>query len=243
MRLWLCSFQVGGAARSNAWSAPSALHRRERWDRGMTVASESPMQVIRLWLALVTLALPGCEATVVVDRFGRTGEPTAAPEALTQHEVSFMVRMHSPEHEILDAVRKRGLAEALDEPGALALAAVGAKPTLIEALRTSKEVLTDGELLLYRERKEKRETAGNAARQSQEEWHADYTATVNSQIASSEAAVRERRLQELTTEIRQLEKEKGRQDYSRSYYSPYQGVQRKIDKAEEERTSLRTRNR
>ena len=199
------------------------------------------MQVIRLWLAAVTLALPGCEATVLVDRFGRTSEPSAAPEALTLHEVSFMVRMRSPEVEIMDAVRKRGLAEALDERAALALAAVGAKPTLIEALRTSEEVLTDAERVLYRQRKNKRDAAANAARQSQEKWQEGYAATVNAQVASTEAAVRERRIQELTAEIKQLEREKARQHYSRSYYSPYQGFQRKIDKAEEERISLRNR--
>jgi hypothetical protein len=170
---------------------------------------------------------------LTVDRFGRADELGPIREAVTLQEVSFMLRMHEADAEILAQVQRRGLAEPIDDKAAEALGRQGATAPLLAQLRVSPFLLTPPERALYASRAEKRTMASATARSEQDEVLARSRAQLDGQIRAAESRRMEDRSKADQARIRELEGKLSKERYSRNSLSPYQGIMRDLEQARE----------
>jgi hypothetical protein len=191
-------------------------------------------------LIVVSLcALAGCQKKtpmddpLTIDRFGRTAEPGPKEEAVTLKEISFLVRAGSA-NEISGQVKRRGLAEPIDEKAAVMLAGVGASGPLIAALKASPYLLTEPERELYAERVALRQQSVKSERDAQSRWVDGSRTDLNNRIRTAETARLDDRRREQQERISKLRTEQSKEHWSRSSDSPYQHREREIQQAQAE---------
>lgn len=185
-------------------------------------------------MLLVGLTLTACG--VKKDRFGRTAEPSSLPEPLTLKEISFHVRMRSPESDVVAQAAKRGL--FIEGDPQQELAAIHAPPSLIAQLATTDILLTKAERKLCADRLAARGSLVATEQQHAEAFLDDRKAALNQSLADQRRARIKQRMNELTENMRKLRKEQERERYSTSGNTPYQIKAKEIDQLGREYSAL-----
>lgn len=86
-------------------------------------------------------------------------ERLSVNDAMTVNEVAFAMRAGGNDAELVAEIVRRGLVDKIDEPTAKELAASGASPAVLAALRDPRNILTAAEKARYNERAARRTNA------------------------------------------------------------------------------------
>ncbi len=103
---------------------------------------------------------------------------SAAANPMTIKELDLLVRMHTPENQIMDDISKRLLLAPLDDAGAKKLAEDGASPTFIEKIKNGNFVLAENEAAKLKLEEESRREVEKAKLDREAARHAAYIASL-----------------------------------------------------------------
>jgi hypothetical protein len=192
----------------------------------------------RLIFTSLLLSLSACEKPappkITTDRFGRTGELSDIPEALTKKELHFHVRMKLSAVELQTQVTKRGLAEPLDQKDRTELIALGAPIELLDLISSPAVVLTKEELELYEQRVEARKTRAEQINAEEESGRERRLSTLQSTLHSLNSEQLRNEVKSLQEKRQKLVSDRFKTQFSNQPNTPYQLLTIEIAKVDKE---------